>query len=288
MRLASTPDGRVHVVHDDLLVDVTGALGLGVGPQGGLRELLSRGGGHAAHEALAALDLDSLPARSLAGTALGAPVPHPGKVVGAPVNYLDHKVEMGEQRTIAEYGVFLKAPSSVSGPDRPVRLPYRDVPVHQEGELGVVVGTTAWQVPAERALEHVFGYVPLLDVTVRSTEDRSTRKSFPTFTPTGPWVTTADEVGDPGALGLRCWVGDELRQETSTSELVYGVAQLVAYASHVMPLEPGDLIATGTPAGVGPLHDGDRVVLEIDRLGRLEVTVSGAEAVAYADRPGSR
>ncbi len=285
MRLAGTPDGRLHVVHDDQVVDVTDALGLPAGPTGGLRAFLERGGTVAD---LAALDLAALPSRPLATTTLGAPVPRPSTVVGAPVNYLDHKAEMGEQRTIAEYGVFLKAPSSVSGPDEPIRLPYHDVPVHQEGELGVVVGRRAWRVPAERALEHVFGYVPLLDVTVRSTEDRSTRKSFPTFTPTGPWVTTADEVGDPGTLRLRCWVDDELRQDASTADLVLDVAALVAYASHVMPLEPGDLIATGTPAGVGPLHDGQRVVLEIDRLGRLEVDVTGADAIAYADRPGAR
>lgn len=289
MRLASTVDARLVVVTGDRLVDVTDALGLaaghGVGPGGPLLALLERG---RAAEELAALDLAALPSLPGDGARLAAPIARPGKVVGAPVNYVDHQVEMHEQRTIADYGVFLKASSSVIGPGEDIRLPYLDVRTDQEGELGVVIGRTASRVPAERALEHVFGYVPLLDITVRSGEDRSTRKSFDTFTPIGPWVTTADEVGDPGDLRLRCWVGGELRQDVSTRELIYDVAQLVAYASHVMTLHPGDVIASGTPAGVGPLTAGQRVAVEIERLGRLEVGVTDDGAIAYADRPGAR
>lgn len=285
MRLASTVDARLVVVTGDRLVDVTDALGLVAGPGGPLLALLERGD---AAESLAALDLDGLPALPLDGARLAAPIARPGKVVGAPVNYIDHKVEMHEQRTIADYGVFLKASSSVIGPGEDIRLPYLDVRTDQEGELGVVIGRTASRVPVERALEHVFGYLPLLDITVRSGEDRSTRKSFDTFTPIGPWVTTADEVGDPDDLRLRCWVGGELRQDVSTRELIFDVAQLVAYASHVMTLHPGDVIATGTPAGVGPIAAGQRVAVEIDRLGRLEVGVTDDGAIAYADRPGAR
>ena len=292
MRLATTADARLVVVTGDRLVDVTDALGLGSAthpvPAGGpllaLLELLE----HADVDALRGLDLAGLPSRPLAGAALAAPIARPGKVVGAPVNYRDHQVEMHEQKTIADYGVFLKASTSVVGPGAQVRLPYLDVRTDQEGELGVVIGRTATKVTADRALEHVFGYVPLLDITVRSGEDRSTRKSFDTFTPIGPWVTTADEVGDPGALRLRCWVGDELRQDVSTAEMVFGVAELVAYASHVMTLHPGDVIATGTPAGVGPIAAGGRISVEIDRLGRLEVGVTDDGAIAYADRPGAR
>ena len=285
MRLASTVDARLVVVTGDRLVDVTDALGLAAGPGGPLLALLERG--HAAEE-LAALDLDALPSSPADEARLAAPIARPGKVVGAPVNYVDHKVEMHEQRTIADYGVFLKASTSVIGPGEDIRLPYLDVRTDQEGELGVVIGRAATRVPAERALEHVFGYVPLLDITVRSGEDRSTRKSFDTFTPIGPWVTTADEVGDPGELRLRCWVGDELRQDVSTRELIFDVAQLIAYASHVMTLHPGDVIASGTPAGVGPIAPGQRVAVEIERLGRLEVGVTDDGAIAYADRPGAR
>ena len=286
MKLASTVDARLHAVLDDRSVDLTDALGLtGIGTGGPLLAFLERGG---SVDELRALDLDALPAQPLDAGRLAAPIARPGKVVGAPVNYLDHKAEMGEQRTIADFGVFLKAGSSVIGPTEQIRLPYLDVRTDHEGELGVVIGRTASRVPAERALEHVFGYAPVLDITVRSGEDRSTRKSFDTFTPFGPWVTTADDVPAPGALELRCWVDDELRQHASTADLIYDVAQLVAYASHVMTLHPGDLIATGTPAGVGPIASGQRVAVEIEQLGRLVVGVSDDGAIAYADRPGPR
>jgi 2-keto-4-pentenoate hydratase/2-oxohepta-3-ene-1,7-dioic acid hydratase in catechol pathway len=286
MRLASTVDARLHAVVRDRLVDLTDALGVaGSGAGGPLLAFLERGGTLAE---LAALPLEDLPTRPLDGARLAAPIARPGKVVGAPVNYLDHKAEMSEQKTIAEYGVFLKASSSVIGPDQAIRLPYTDVRTDQEGELGVVIGSTASRVDAADALSHVLGYAPVLDITVRSTEDRSTRKSFDTFTPFGPWITTADEVGDPGDLELRCWVGGELRQKVATKELIFDVAELVAYTSHVMTLYPGDVIATGTPAGVGPIAAGQHVVVEIDRLGRLDVPVTDDGAIPYASRPGAR
>jgi 2-keto-4-pentenoate hydratase/2-oxohepta-3-ene-1,7-dioic acid hydratase in catechol pathway len=217
---------------------------------------------------------------------LAAPLPRPGKIIGAPVNYVDHQQEMQQPTTIAGLGVFLKAPTSVLAPGGTILLPYTDQRTDQEAELGVVIGRTARHVPAERALEHVFGYTCALDITVRSGEDRSTRKSFDTFTPLGPCVTTADEVGDPGSLRLRGWVGGELRQDARTSDMIFGVPELIAYASSVMTLLPGDVLVTGTPAGVGPLAHGDQVIVEIERVGRLEVTVSSASAVPYASRPG--
>ncbi|MCC2314856.1 fumarylacetoacetate hydrolase family protein [Cellulomonas xiejunii] len=285
MKLASTLDGRLHAVLDDRSVDLTDALGLRPGAGGPLLAFLERGG---SLSDLHGLDLDALPSQPTDPSRLAAPIARPGKVVGAPVNYLDHQAEMGEQRTIADYGMFLKATSSVIGPTGSIRLPYLDVRTDHEGELGVVIGRTAHRVPAERALDHVLGYAPVLDITVRSGEDRSTRKSFDTFTPFGPWVTTADEVPDPDALELRCWVDGELRQHASTADLIYGVAELIAYTSHVMTLHPGDVIATGTPAGVGPIAAGQRVAVEIEGLGRLDVGVTDDGAIAYADRPGRR
>jgi 2-keto-4-pentenoate hydratase/2-oxohepta-3-ene-1,7-dioic acid hydratase in catechol pathway len=204
------------------------------------------------------------------------------------VNYVDHQHEMREPTTVAELGVFLKAQTSVLAPGGSILLPYTDKRTDQEAELGVVIGRAARNVSREQALEHVFGYTCALDITVRSGEDRSTRKSFDTFTPLGPWITTADEVGDPATLRLRGWVNGELRQDASTADMIFGVTELIAYASSVMTLLPGDVIVTGTPAGVGPLADGDHVVVEIDRVGRLEVEVSGAQAVPYATRPGDR
>lgn len=285
MRLAVLDGDRAALVTDTDVFDVTDQLPTTAGAYGGpWLPWLEHG---ATVEDLRALDLSACPKIPLAQADLRAPLSRPGKIVAAPVNYLDHKVEMHEQKTIAEYGVFLKANSSVIGPGETVELPYSDMRTDQEGELAIVIGRTARHVSVDKALGHVFGYTGVLDITVRSTEDRSTRKSFDTFTPLGPWIVTADEVGDPDSLPLRCWVGGELRQQTNTSELIFSIAELVSYASSVMTLHPGDVIATGTPAGVGPLSDGTQIRLEIDRIGTLEVGVTARHAIAYADRPGA-
>lgn len=208
---------------------------------------------------------------------LGPPVPKPGKILGAPVNYVDHMNEMEVEHTVAGLGFFLKSPSSIIGADGRVELPFPERRTDQEAELGVVIGRRATNVSCAEALDHVFGYTCLVDVTVRGAEERSTRKSFPGFTPIGPWVTTADELPDPTDLRIRGWVNDELRQDESTATMVYGVAQLIEFMSSVVSLEPGDVIATGTPAGVGPVADGDVIAVEIDGIGRLEVPVVAAD-----------
>ena len=284
MRLALFQHGRLGLVDGDDLVDVTEQLaGPGpYGPAGPLHRHIERAaGGHALVP-----DLGPCPRVPLAEADLEAPLPLPGKIIGAPVNYLDHKAEMEYTTSVADLGVFLKANSSVIGPGQDVVLPYSDKRTDQEGELGVVIGRTASHVTADEALSYVFGYTCLLDITVRSDEDRSTRKSFDTFTPVGPWIVTADEIPDPDTLDLRCDVGGTARQHTNTADLIFGVRDLIAYASSVMTLYPGDVIATGTPAGVGPLGHGDRVVVEIERVGRLEVGVDGSRATPYAERPG--
>lgn len=285
MQIGVRDGARLVVIEGDQAYDATDALvPIKAGLSGPLQAFLERGGTMAE---LADLDLFTLPATPLDQLTLQAPLPRPGKIVGAPVNYLDHKVEMSEQKTIADYGVFLKAGTSVIGPDEDVRLPYSDVRTDQEAELGVVIGRRASHVPAADALAYVFGYTCLLDITVRSGEDRSTRKSFDTFTPIGPWVVTADAVPDPGDLQLDCWVGTEHRQHTTTRDLIYSVPELIAYTSSVMVLEPGDVIATGTPAGVGSLSDGDRIVVRISGVGQLEVGVTARGAIPYGQRPGA-
>jgi 2-keto-4-pentenoate hydratase/2-oxohepta-3-ene-1,7-dioic acid hydratase in catechol pathway len=132
-------------------------------------------------------------------------------------------------------------------------------------------------VPAAEALDYVFGYMPLLDMTVRGDEDRSFRKSADTFTPIGPALVTADEVPDPGQLRLRLWLNDELRQDAATADLVWGVPKLIETYSAVMTLNPGDVIATGTPAGVGSVSPGDRIRLSLDGVGTLEMRVAGGD-----------
>ncbi|MEV4754430.1 fumarylacetoacetate hydrolase family protein [Micromonospora sp. NPDC049559] len=287
MRLAvfrSEQGSRLGVVDGDQLVDITELVPAPTsGPAGPLHALLERG---TDPRRLAAGALSGRPRVPLAGVRFEPPLPRPGKIIAAPVNYRDHQAEMAAPHTVADLGLFLKAPSSVVGHGGAVALPYTDLRTDQEAELAVVIGHEARDVPAARALEYVAGYTCLLDISVRSTEDRSTRKSFDTFTPLGPWITTPDEVGDPGTLGLRCWVDGALRQSAGTAELIFGVPQLIAYASSVMTLWPGDVIATGTPAGVGPLRHGERIAVEIERVGRLEVTVTAARARPYASRPG--
>jgi 2-keto-4-pentenoate hydratase/2-oxohepta-3-ene-1,7-dioic acid hydratase in catechol pathway len=286
MRFVVYDNDRLGIVAENEVIDVTDLADHREGdPSGPLSSLIERG----YDPAIFAPDqLVGRPRLTLANVRLSAPLPRPGKIIGAPVNYLDHKAEMSVPQTIAEYGIFLKASSSVIGPHDTIRLPYLDKRTDQEAELTVVIGRTARNVPATEAPGYVFGYTCGLDITVRSTEDRSTRKSFDTFTPLGPWIVTADEVGDPQNLELSCWVNGELRQHASTGDLIFNVAELIAYTSSVMTLWPGDVILTGTPAGVGPIVNGDRLVVEIEKVGRLEVGVTSEGASQYEARPGPR
>ncbi|WP_067902075.1 fumarylacetoacetate hydrolase family protein [Nocardia vaccinii] len=283
MRFVVFAGNRLGLVQGDDVVDVTGLVPGPIGPAGPLHQLIESGTATGWRPE----QLEGLPRQALVEVTVAAPFPRPPKIIGAPVNYLDHKAEMSETHSIADLGVFLKASSSVIGPGEQVRLPYGDKRIDQEGELTLVIGRTAKDVPAERALEHVFGYTCGLDMTVRSSEDRSTRKSFDTFTPLGPVVVTGDELGDPGSLQLETRVNGTVRQRTSTADLIFDVAELVAYTSSVMTLWPGDVILTGTPAGVGQVYDGDSVEVEISGIGTLAVRVTGASARPYDQRPGS-
>jgi 2-keto-4-pentenoate hydratase/2-oxohepta-3-ene-1,7-dioic acid hydratase in catechol pathway len=209
---------------------------------------------------------------------LGPPLRQPGKIVAAAANYLSHTREMNPGVAapggIREKGFFLKAPSSIIGPGEAIRLPFADRRTDHEAELAVVIGRTARGIDERDALGHVFGYTCLLDITLRGKEDRGLRKSFDTFTPIGPSIVTRDEVPDPNSLAISCRVNGELRQDDSTRSMTMPVPALIAWISSVMTLQPGDLIATGTPAGVGPIHAGDRIEVSIERLGTLSVTVA--------------
>lgn len=269
---------RVGAVTEAGIVDVTSQVPT-EGSGGPMRRLLAAG------VDLAALRTDG----PVVGEArLLPPVPDPTKVVAAPVNYRDHQAEMSQDSHIDSLGVFLKAPSSLVGPGDVVRLPYHDRRFDQEGELAVVIGRRASHVRAPAALDHVAGYTCLLDMTMRGGEDRSVRKSFDTFTPMGPYLVTPDEVGRLSDLELHTWVAGALRQRADIRDLIWGVPELIAYVSSVMELLPGDVLATGTPAGVGQVHDGDAVAVEITNVGRLEVTVSGRDAVACPTRGRDR
>lgn len=215
-------------------------------------------------------------------------VPDPTKIVAAPVNYVDHQAEMNVDAHVDALGFFLKAPSSIIASGETVELPYHDRRFDQEGELALVIGRTARHVRIEDAHAYVAGYTCLLDMTMRGGEDRSTRKSFDTFTPVGPALVTPDEVGDLAGLRLRTWVNSTLRQDADIADLIWGVPQLIAYVSSVTTLLPGDILTTGTPAGVGRVEHGDSVAVEISRVGRLEVSVSARTAVTCPTRGANR
>ena len=276
MRLCVYDDARVGLWRDGAVVDVSDLLGASdTWPPTYLLRAIA---GFDALRPRLEEALRTRPATPLAPGRLRAPVVFPSKVIAAPVNYRLHIEEMrplikGELHAIERYGVFLKAPSSVVGPGAVVELPFPDRRTDHEVELGVVIGRTARNVAAADAMRHVFGYTAVMDITVRGDEDRSTRKSFDTFTPVGPVLVTADEIPDPHQLRLQLWVNGERRQDGNTCDMIWNVPRLIEYASHVMTLHPGDLFTTGTPDGVGPLRPGDEVTMEVERIGRLSVRV---------------
>lgn len=269
MRFVTFDDGRVGFVVDDTVVDATDVVADRCAPvrHSLMRTLIARWDDVEA-------DVRACDRRlPLASVRLRPPLDDPTKIVAAPINYFDHQAEMNVNATVDALGFFLKAPSSIIGPSGTVELPYHGRRFDQEGELAVVIGRRARRISEAEALDHIFGYTGLLDMTMRGGEDRSTRKSFETFTPIGPWIVTPDELEDPDSIDVRCWVNGELRQSANTRDLVWGVRRFVAYASWVTTLEPGDVVTTGTPAGVGPVCAGDTIELELSGIGRLAVAV---------------
>lgn len=218
--------------------------------------------------------------RSLDEVELVAPVPRPGKVVAIGRNYREHTDEEGAAPPAAPL-VFSKWPSSVIGAGAEIRWdPALTTQVDYEAELAVVIGRVARRVTEADALDHVFGYTCLNDVSARDLQfgdGQWTRgKSLDTFCPMGPMLVTADEIADPQDLDITCRVDGRILQSASTSQMFFGVAAIISYCSQSFSLEPGDVIATGTPGGVGIfrdppilLGDGDEVTVEIESIGRL-------------------
>jgi 2-keto-4-pentenoate hydratase/2-oxohepta-3-ene-1,7-dioic acid hydratase in catechol pathway len=211
---------------------------------------------------------------------LHAPIPRPGKIMAIGMNYADHVKEMGREPPQHQVW-FAKATTAVNGPYDPIQIPKVSDAVDWEAELVVVIGKRGRHIAKEQARDHIFGYCCGNDVSARDWQNRTPQwilgKSFDTHAPFGPWITTADEVGDPHTLGIRCLVNGETRQNSNTANLVFNVWDQIAHLSQVMTLEPGDLIYTGTPGGVGMgmklpvfLKPGDRVRVEIDKLGALD------------------
>lgn len=220
---------------------------------------------------------------TLAQVRLCAPLPNPAKLLGTGMNYADHIAETGAPTPTDQ--VWFSMPSTaINGPYDPIERPAVSDALDYEAEMVMVIGQRCRNVPVERAREVIFGYCVGNDVSVRDWQLRTSQvflgKSFDTHAPFGPWITTADEIADPHDLAIRCEVNGELRQASNTRHMIFNCDAQIAHLSQVMTLEPGDVIFTGTPAGVGLgfkpprfLRDGDLVRIEIEKLGVLEARV---------------
>ena len=216
---------------------------------------------------------------SMDGAKLLAPVPAPPRIFGIGVNYAEHAAE-SKTETQAVPTVFIVLSSSVVGPGDEVVLPKASTKVDYEAELAVVIGKPGYQIKAEQAMEHVFGYTIMNDVSARDVQRATTQwslgKSFPTFAPMGPWVVSKDEVADPHTLNISLEIGGEKLQNSNTRLLIFKIPALIEYISGITPLQVGDVISTGTPAGVGMgrspqrwLKSGEETVIEIQGIGEL-------------------
>jgi 2-keto-4-pentenoate hydratase/2-oxohepta-3-ene-1,7-dioic acid hydratase in catechol pathway len=262
------------VIEGDEVIDLSNA-GIGSEPADALGEV-----GRPELERLAA----AAPRLPLAGARLLAPA-SPRKYLAIALNYADHIAELGMEAP--EVPVFFnKQVTCVVGPGAEVHMPKVSTFLDYEAELALVIGKRCRHVSAARAHEAIAGYTCANDVSVRDWQGRAQTmtigKSFDTHGPLGPWLVTAEELGDPQDLRIRCYVNDELRQDASTAEMVFDCFQQVAHLSEAFTLEPGDVIATGTPAGVGLgrkpvrdnlLHVGDTVRVEVEGIGELVNTV---------------
>ncbi|HEX7758170.1 MAG TPA: fumarylacetoacetate hydrolase family protein [Caulobacteraceae bacterium] len=278
MKLAAFDAGQgreLGVVTDDGLVSITrGAPGL----VAEMTDLIARW--PQVQSAIAALAATRAPDAVLADVRLLAPIARPGKIMAIGLNYADHIAESG-QETPAHQVWFSKAVTAVNGPNDPIRIPKVSPFLDYEAELVAIVGSGGKHIARADAAAAIFGFCVGNDATVRDWQHRTSQwvlgKSFDSHAPFGPWITTSDELGDPHALGVRCLVNGEPRQASNTSHLVFDVWAQVEHLSQAMTLEPGDVIYSGTPGGVGAamtprrfLKDGDVVRVEIDRLGAIE------------------
>ncbi len=278
MRLATFTHGgatRIGVVVGDEIVDLAEA---DPGLPRAMEAFLDAGApALAAAERAAARAAGRIP---LDDVRLEAPVLRPRKILAVGLNYADHIAESG-QKPPEVPTIFNKQVTSVTGPYDPIHFPRASRALDYEGELAFVIGRRCRHVSRERAPEVIAGYMVLDDVTVRDWQLRTPTwtmgKSFDTHCPMGPWIVTYDELGDPHSLGIRTFVNGELRQDANTKSLVHDCFALVEHLSTAFTLEPGDVVTTGTPGGVGIsmkpprlLGVGDVVRVEIDRIGQLE------------------
>ena len=285
MRLCRYNDNRLGLVEGDRIADVTAAL-----------DAIPQSSWPLPPGDLLIRHLDAVRARvkevgpgaertPTAGVRFLSPVANPTKVIGIPVNYQLHIDEAMEDKglsagnrilKIEQAGPFLKACSALVGPSEGVALRFADRRNDHEVELAAIVGKTADRVPKEGALEHIAAYAIGLDMTVRGSEDRSVRKSIDSYAVLGPWLVTADEIGDPDDLDLEIRVNGETRQMSNTRNMIFSVERLIEFCSAFYTLHPGDVIMTGTPEGVGPVEAGDTMHCFVEGVGSMDVPVRNA------------
>lgn len=285
---------RLGLVQGDRVLDVQAAAqALGVSAPSDLHGLIERGddGIDAVQRLAAQATAQPELFAPMAGLPLAPCVPRPGKIFCVGLNYRPHAAEAG-MAVPSEPVLFSKFANALAGSGQTVTLPAGAVQFDYEAELAIVIGRRAHRVTPDEARACIFGYCNANDLSARDLQFRSSQwllgKSLDGFCPVGPWVATADEIPDPNRLAIRCWVNGEQRQEANTEKMIFDCSYLVSYISRYIPLDPGDLILTGTPEGVvlgyPPeqrdrlwLKPGDTVEVEVEGLGRL-ITHLGAPA----------
>jgi 2-keto-4-pentenoate hydratase/2-oxohepta-3-ene-1,7-dioic acid hydratase in catechol pathway len=287
MKLASFNHGRVGCIENSELIDLTDLVNGGeqswppvamirlIANFNALKTRISAG--------------TALPRLRLQDAALETPIQWPNKVIALPANYREHIAEMKTGTGLISnfsadgQGFFLKANSSLSGPADAIVLPNLSTrEVHHECELAIIIGRTGRHISRANAYAHVFGYSCLIDVVVRGKEERVMRKSFDTFCPMGPYIVTSDEVASPETLQMELAVNGVIRQRANTRDLIVDIPAMIEMASSVMTLFPGDIIASGTPSGVGPLHAGDKVTIAIENVGSMDLDVIQSDEPPHA------
>ncbi|EHJ59593.1 fumarylacetoacetate hydrolase family protein [Novosphingobium pentaromativorans] len=275
MKLALFNDYCPGLVVGDRIVDLSAAVGEAIMaelPRDRMPEIIARFA-----ELRPAIEACSdQPGQALEQVRLRAPLPRPRKMFFGLGNYKEF-LELPD-KPVKPINMFVKSSRSVIDPGATIHLiPHEAIQFQHEGELAVVIGSRARNVSPQEALNHVFGYTCVVDASARGFRENVTfiNKSADTFCPLGPWIVTADDLPDPQATRLRLWVDGQLRQDYPTSDMENPVREIVSYASRVLPLEPGDVLACGVNhQGLGPLQDGERGVIEIDGIGRLEFAVA--------------
>jgi 2-keto-4-pentenoate hydratase/2-oxohepta-3-ene-1,7-dioic acid hydratase in catechol pathway len=287
MKFCRFNDNRVGVVRDDVVYDVTEALD----DLPSYRYAFPKGDPIVANLDTLRPRMEKLADRAdgipVADVKFLSPVANPTKVIGVPQNYQDHADEAvadvgisqgAPQRKMEDQGLFLKANSALVGPSEGVAIRFPERRTDHEAELGMIIGRKGSDIAYDDAMSYVAGYAIALDMVVRGKEDRSFRKSVDSYAVLGPWMVTADEITDPGNLDFSLEIANEMRQKNNTKNLILDLPGQIVWASKFYSLHPGDIIMSGTCAGVSQVQDGDVMHLKFEGIGAMDVPVRDHKA----------